>query len=273
MYWPPEQINDFLKFMPAMLNQSGLKDVMVTNGEPSNWYRFSSWGCAANLYDDKEALANLGLITSHGFYAELNAHRWYSNHNSAGIDLLREARPDLHAWVTSTSWGKMDCLFIWEVYSNIYLAKVNAIIPWAGIQRPAQWEGGDPNPGCAIKVNEDGSYEIKKGYYFYKQVSRAGQQGMAVATTYSMDSQAPVIGFSSNGTQNADAFIIINWDKKWNKILALKVKGTTATKFRGYKTDSNDENYKDIGIFELEDGILYYDAPIGTVTTFFAIYK
>lgn len=270
-YWRPEDINNFIKFMPAMLKNAGLDDVKVTNGEPSNWYRFNSWGCAINIFNDKEALNNLGLITSHGFYTELDAPRWYGNHNSVGIDLLRTERPDLHAWVTSTAWGNMDALFIREIYGNIYQTKVNAIIPWAGIQRPAHWEGGDPNPGCAIKVKEDGSYSIEKGYYFYKQVSRAGQPGMAVAQTYSMETQVPIIAFSSNGTENPNAMIVTNWDKNWNKKVVINIKGTTSTKFMGFRTDNNDENYENIGVFEVKDGILFYEAPIESVTTFYAI--
>ena len=76
---------------------------------------------------------------------------------------------------------------------------------------------------------------------------------MAVAHTYSMETQVPIIGFSSNGTKNPDAFIIINWDKKWDKIVELKIKGTSATKFHGFRTDNKDENYKDIGILETEE--------------------
>ncbi|UZR99740.1 hypothetical protein [Chondrinema litorale] len=270
MFWPHEQVNDFLKFMPAMMKEAGLEDVYLTNGEPSNWFRFSAWGCAAGLLDDKEALNNMGIITSHGFYGDLSMQRWYGNHNSSGIDMLREARPGMHAWVTSTSWGKMDVMFMREIYGNIYNSKVNAIIPWAGIQRPAKWEGGDPNPGNAFRVNEDGTYQVQKGYYFYKQASRAGQAGMAVARTYCMDSQVPVIAFASNSTNHPDALIISNWSSKWDKGVHMKIKGTNATKFHAYRTGSGEENYKDLGVIELEDGYLNYKAPIGTVTTFFA---
>lgn len=271
MYWPHEQVNNFLKFMPDRLSAAGLGDVQVTNGEPSNWLRFSSWGCAAALAEDPDALASLGLITSHGFYAEVDLHRWFATHNSAGIDLLRKKRPELHAWVTSTGWGNMDALFIREIYANIYTSKVNAIIPWAGIQRPAQWEGRDPNAGCAFVVNEDGTFEIRKGYYFYKQVARAGQPGMAVAQTWAMDSQTPVIAFASNGTDNPDALIIVNWADNWDKNMAIRIRGSRAKKFHGYRTDQGGENYVDMGIVELEDDVLYYKAPIGTVTTFFAV--
>lgn len=271
MYWPHEQINDFLKFMPGQIAKAGLKDVKVTNGEPLNWYAFSRWGHALAIYKDKEALSNLGLITSHGFYSEFSSGKWYGNHNSDGIDLLRSERPDLHAWVTSTSWGKMDAKFIWEIANNIYLTKVNGIIPWAGIQRPKEWEGGDPNMGCAIRVHEDSTYSVEKGYYFYKQVSVAGQPGMAVARTYAEDSQTSIIGFAANGTNHSDAFVIINTSPKDVRVIDLSVEGTDATRFHAYRTSSGDEDYKDLGIFELDQGKLIYKAPIGTVTTFYAV--
>ena len=77
--------------------------------------------------DDLLALRQLGLITSHGFYAGTYG-RWFGEHKSAGIDKLREKRPELHAWVTSTSWSKMDAANIKEHHGNIYTAKVNGII-------------------------------------------------------------------------------------------------------------------------------------------------
>lgn len=271
MFWPHHQINAFLKFMPDMLKEAGLGEVRVTNGEPLNWYAFSNWGHATSLLTDKKALENLGLITSHGFYAELDSKKWYGSHNSAGIDMLRKERPELHAWCTSTSWGKMDAQFIWEIHGNIYLVKVNGIIPWAGIQRPKEWEGGDPNPGTAFRVEEDGSYSVEKGYYFYKQVSRAGQPGMAVALTYCSDSQASVIAFSRNGSRHADAFVIVNRDSRWDKQLELQIRGTKASVFQGFRTDGNNENYKDIGRIALDKGAIIYNAPTESVTTFFAV--
>ena len=157
MFWPPDQVVDFLKFMRPMMDKAGLKDVGITPGECSNWYRFSWWGYADAIADDQTALKNLGLVTSHGFYSG-NYGRWFGEHRSVGIDTLRAKRPDLHAWVTSTSWSKMDATNIKEMHGNIYTAKVNAITPWACIQRPIQWVGGDPNPGNAFTVSEDGRF-------------------------------------------------------------------------------------------------------------------
>jgi len=271
LFWPPSQVCDFLAFMQPMLDKEGLKDVMVTNGEPTNWYRFSFWGFPEAIGSDAPALKNLGLITSHGFYVGGYDNRWYGSHTGHGINYLRTLRPELHAWVTSTSWSKMDSRFVKEIWGNIYEAEVNGIIPWAGIQRPSLWVGGDPNPGCAIRVNEDGSWEIMPGYYFYKQVSRAGQPGMKVAYTMSMDSEIPVIAFASTETKNKDAFIITNTNMSKEKPVEITLKGTKVIKFKAFRTSGKEENYKDLGEVTVSGGKLIYNAPPNSVTTFFAV--
>lgn len=276
LFWPPEQVVKYLKMMPPMLKKAGLSNIGVTPGECTNWYRFSTWGYADAIYDDEEALYNMALITSHGFYGG-GYGRWFGEHKSAGNDILREKRPELHSWVTSTSWSKMDANNIKEMHGNIYTAKVNGIIPWAGIQRPPHWVGGDPNPGCAIYVFEDGTYEVRRGYYFYKQISRAGQPGMAVVRTSAMDSEISVIGFGSNGTKNPNAFIVTNTSNHTRKIY-IYVKGTDDKLFTAYRTleennryeNLDNEWYANIGEYIAENGGIKYVAPPGSVTTFFA---
>lgn len=267
MFWPPEQVVDFLKFMRPMLDEAGLKDVGLTPGECTNWYRFSAWGYADAIADDQIALKNLGLITSHGFYSG-SYGRWFGEHRSTGTDILRAKRPELHAWVTSTSWSKMDATNLKEMHGNIYTAKVNAITPWACIQRPKKWVGGDPNPGTAFKVFEDGTYEVTRGYYYYKQISRAGQPGMAVAKTFAMDSEMAIIAFSSNGTKNPDAFVIINIGKKW-KYVTAKVSGTDSKRFDAYRTTDTANLYKFVTKFYLAGGYLECSVPPMSATTFF----
>ncbi|RPI44345.1 MAG: hypothetical protein EHM46_02980, partial [Bacteroidetes bacterium] len=107
LYWPPAQVVDYLKLMPGKLEEAGLGDVGITPGECTNWYRFGTWGYADRIAEDKDACRELDLIISHGFYGG-NYGRWFGEHKSAGIDRLREVRPELHAWVTSTSWSRMD---------------------------------------------------------------------------------------------------------------------------------------------------------------------
>jgi len=270
MFWPPEQVVDFIKFMPPMLAAEGLGDVGVTPGEPSNWFRFGYWGYADAIVDDEGALNNLGLITSHGFFNGNLDSRWFGDHQSYGVDRLRLKRPELHAWVTSSSWAQMDVNFIRQIFGSIYSVKVNGFIPWAGIQRPPHWIGGDPNPGNAIQVSEDGTYEIRRGYYFYKQVSRAGQPGMAVARTASMDTNMPIIAFARNGTDNPDAFVVLNNSEESRKI-SITVRGSGSRSFEAFRTTDDKDRYVRLGVFGLEDDVILYEAPARSVTTFFGL--
>jgi hypothetical protein len=265
LYWPPEQVVDFLKFMRGMLDKEGLREVGLTPGETSNWYRFSEWGYASAIASGPEALKNLGLITSHGFI-NFQPGRWFGDWRSLGNDLLRAKRPELHSWVTSQSWSRMDVNFIHEMRGNIYAAKVNGIIPWAAVQRPAKWVGGDPNPGTAFRVSEDGACTAQPGYYFYKQVSRAGQPGMAVAQVTSQDTEVGLIAFARSKTRHPDAFLVLNLAKV-PKTLAVRVLGSGPS-FSAYRTGEA-EKYTALGDFSLREGILSYTAPPGSVTTFF----
>jgi hypothetical protein len=260
---------DFLKFMRPMLDAAGLADVGLTPGECSNWYRFSAWGYADAIADDDGALANLGLVTSHGFYGG-NYGRWFGEHRSVGIDLLRDKRPGLHAWVTSTSWSKMDADNIKEMHGNIYTAKVNGIIPWACVQRPAKWVGGDPNPGTAFRIAEDGTYEVLRGYHYYKLLTRAGQPGMRVARTMAMDSEIAPIAFARNGTKNPDAFVLVNISK-WNKRIAVRVRGAESKAFTAYRTADEADRSEALGQVTLtDDDVLDYTAPARSATAFYA---
>jgi O-glycosyl hydrolase len=267
LFWPPEQVADFIRFMRPMLDQAGLTDVGVTPGECTNWYRFSAWGYADMIADDPGALANLGLITSHGFYGGAYG-RWFGEHRSLGTDILRAKRPELHAWVTSTSWSKMDAASVKEMHGNIYTAKVNGIIPWACIQRPAKWVGGDPNPGTAFRIAEDGSFEVLRGYYYFKQLTRAGQPGMAVVKTFAMDSEIAVIGFARNGTRHPDAFVVVNLGK--DRKVAVKVLGAGSDSFQVFRTSDEKDRYEQLGRATLENDAIVFDAPAQSATTFFA---
>lgn len=267
MYWPPEQVVAFLKLLPRVLAAQGMGDIGIAPGETTNWYRFSEWGYADAIADDPEALANLGLITSHGFKGAPQG-RWYGDWRSLGIDTLRAGKPDLHAWVTSTSWARMDVDFVDEIRNNVYCTKVNGLIPWACIQRPGQWVGGDPNPGTAFEVYDNGTYAVKLGYFFYKQVSRAGQPGMRVARVLSNDSEIGLIAFAGNGTGHPDAFVVLNLADHAIP-LHIDVHGTTATVFDVTRTGP-DEAYISLGPMGLSADALTYEAPARSVTTFTA---
>ncbi|MEL6194292.1 MAG: hypothetical protein AAFR66_19685, partial [Bacteroidota bacterium] len=188
------------------------------------------------------------------------------------IDLLRQRKPNLSAWTTSFSWGDMGVEFVRMIHENMYAAKVNAIIPWAGIQHPPSWIGGDPNPGNAIKVNDDGTYEIRKGYYFYKQLTRAGKRGMKVAYTSLANPQAFLIAFSGEGTEHPDAFVLSSNIFIWGLPIEIKLKGTKYTSFRAYRSsEDGQEKYTYIGEFEVKEGSIIYDPPRGSTTSFIGV--
>ena len=270
MYWRPNEINTFVKLLYDKIQRQNIDNLFVTNGEPSNWTRFYHWGYTKSLFDDDEVMDKLGLITTHGFINGDFEKLSFSTANSLTNDLLRSKRPNLHSWVTSFAWGKMDTKFIKMIHENIYSAKINGIIPWAGIQVPEEWIGGDAL-GNGIVVNQNGNYELTNGYYLYKQVTSAGKRGMSVVYTYLANPHANIIAFSGDETKNPDAFVVTSYIRIWGSPLEIEIKGTKSKKFNAFRTNEDgSELYKYIGIFEIENGKVIYDPPKGTVTTFIA---
>lgn len=266
-FWRPTEVAHFLDFVPPMIKKAGL-DVGLTPGECTTWGSFANAWYHWAIHDNPEAMKNIALITSHGF-GEGNAI------NSQASDLLRLKRPDLHAWTTSMTWGnramKFDYDFVNLMRRNIYDAKVNAIIPWACIQTNT-WVGGDPNPGTAFFVDDQGNFEVRPQYYYYKQLSRAGKPGMAVAkVSVPKDASSEginLIAFSSAGSGNPDAFIVINFTNKASE-LAISVSGSNKNNFEAFRTSSI-EKFAKTADFLTEDGMVRYKAPAASVTTFFA---
>lgn len=272
MYWPPKQVNDFLKMLPGVLKRHDLGEIQITNGEPSNWTRFHQWGYTDGLTDDTVALSNLGLLTTHGFINGNFSKLSYGTANSLTTDALRALKPGLHAWVTSFSWGNMGLDFVRMVHEQIYTAKVNALIPWAGIQNPAEWIEGDPNPGTAIRVDSTGDYEVTKGYYFYKQLTLAGRRGMYAARARLSNPQAYIIAFGENQTDHPDSFVLSSNIFVWGLPIEIEINGSKYTKFKAYRTsEDGKEQFKELGIFQVTNGTIIYDPPQGTTTTFIGV--
>ncbi len=265
LFWPPRQVADFMTMLRPMMDKAGSSDVGITPGETTNWWRFLTWGYAPAIWADDAALKAMGLITSHGFTG--GRDQWYGGHESGGLDLLRQKRPDLHAWTTSMTWGKMDPAFGDDIRGQIYAVKVNGVIPWATIQT-SKWVGGDPNPGTAIRVIEDcGCFQVMPGYHYFKQVSRAGMPGMHVAAVNTIGSGVSMMAFSGKGTSYADAFVVINTGQS-PRSLRVAVKGSQSSRFTARRT-SMGEAWADAGEFRVQDGAVQYDVPAVSVTTFF----
>jgi hypothetical protein len=249
-------VADFLEFMPGMMNEQGIGDIGLTPGECSRWFQFYYSGYAQHILENPKALDNLALITSHNFYRlKQGGHRWFAGTSNVGTDMIREEKPEIHAWVTSASWGNMDADFAWQIWMNIYLAKSNAYIPWAVIERPEHWLNGDPNPNTAFVVSEDSTYKILPGYYMYKHFTTIGQPGMGIAYTECRDSEVQILAFSKNGTANPDAFMVINvnnWVPERADAVDININGTTYTfsnqdpMFHLYREDAQKEKYQNI---------------------------
>ena len=248
LFWPDTQVVDFLRFMRPMMDRQGLREVGLAPGETSNWTRFAQWGYAWGIYNDPEALANLGLITSHGFGE-------FSDNSNLGGGLLRLKRPDLHAWTTSMSWGRMDVGFLELIRMQIYHVGVNGVIPWAAVQTDT-WVGGDPNPGTAFRADRKGGYTVEPGYYWYKQVSRIGQPGMAVAEVESENPDIRLIAFSSNGTGNPDGVALFNVSRTGHDV-ALRITGSGSQVFQSYATGAKDRNPPSEPV-TVRDGVLNF---------------
>jgi hypothetical protein len=108
---------------------------------------------------------------------------------------------------------------------------------------------------------------VEDGYYFYKQVCRAGQPGMAVVRTITDDSDIAIIGFSSNNTKNPDSFVVINLSEQ-EKYINIEIIGSKSNYFLAYRT-SNMEKYSYIGKFPIYNNAINYQTPPRSVTTFF----
>lgn len=258
-HWHNTIVVDFLRFLRPMLDKQGLQDVGLTPGETTSWDKFAYWGYAYGIWNDPLALKHTALITSHGFGNS-------TNNISVGADLLRTARPELHAWTTSMTWGKMDTSFLELIRQQIYSAKVNGVIPWAAIQT-LTWYGGDPNPGTAFRV-ENGDFTVLPGYYLYKHVSRAGQPGMSVAAVASDDENVRVIAFARGTSTSPDAAIVFNTGTADHQV-SLAVSGAGARSFRSWFTGSG-KKYESMGSIAVKDGKVGIALPAGSVITLYA---
>lgn len=282
MNWKPEQIADMICRLGKVLGANGMEDVGPTPGENTYWSFFRPFAQA--IVVNPCALRSIGLITSHGFDGGTNPSQDYYSplQDPVGINLLRSKRPGLHAWTTSASWGGMDINFLSLLQRSIYDLELNGFIPWAAVQRHSQWTKGDPNPGCAILVDEEGNYEVRPGYYLYKQVSRVGQPGMMIASVSCDDPYLGVIAFYSYRTRNPDAFVIFN--RSWYPVdTEIDISGTMAERFDVYRTivdtfpkrfwiseKPDIEHYQKHADATAKNGEIRYTVPPLSVTTFVA---
>ncbi|MDX2108619.1 MAG: hypothetical protein SFY80_00085 [Verrucomicrobiota bacterium] len=262
LYWPTEQLVAFVPLMRQVLDANQLKHTAVSCGETSNWVRFAHWGYADALAQSREAMENLGLITSHGFWGAYMG-QWNADHRSTGTDQLRAIKPTLHAWTTSTGWGRDFTGLIWEAQQSIYVAKINGFIPWAGMQYSKLWQGGDPNPQTALRVLEDGTVKVEQEYYTYKHLTRAGLPGMDVVPAFVNDTEIVPLAFGPGRSGSAAAMVLANISAS-PKTLLLQACGAGQNTFQGIQSTA-ESLWTDIGEITLGDAITL---PAKSITTF-----
>lgn len=268
-YWTPNQVAEFLKLTRQVLDANGLEDVGLSPGETQTWYRFDQWGYASAIVHDEDALANLDLMTSHSFtYLEGLQSVYYGDFRSTGQDLVHQHKEDVPVWVTSRPWVDGPD-FAENIRRDIYESKANGIIPWALISGADQWLSADDtytdgSMEAAFLIKEDGSLVINKGYYYYKQLTRAGQPGSQVIEVFNYDPSLGVMAFS--GEQNS--MVIIN-KSEVDKLIEITVQGLDAELLEGYRTSAS-EDYQKIADIVLEGKTFTYNSPARSVNTFFA---
>jgi hypothetical protein len=273
MYWSPELVTEMIKITREVLDANKMENVLVSPGETQTWYRFDMWGYASAIARDPEAIGGLGLITSHSFAAiDIPNSVYYGDYRSIGQDLLQAKKPGLKVWVTSRPWAE-GVEFIENIRRDIYEAKSNGLIPWALVSGANQWMQSDGkysngSMNAAFLIKEDGSLVVNDQYYYYKQVSRAGQPGMAVASVINMDPALGIIAFSGNNSGNQDSFVVINKNDSVKEI-DITIEGSECIHFSAIRT-SDAEKYEDIGIFKKNaENLIVYKAPPNSCTTFF----
>lgn len=252
-YWPPRQIAAMLPLVRRQLDAQGLSAVRATPGESRNWNECIPI-CDAIL-EDAEATRAMGLLTSHGFGEHFTA---------VAATRMRSRIPGLRAWTLSFSWRNMDAAFVDQIVRKLYANEVNSMTPWAVIQRPTQWHGGDGNPGSAFHVGEDGSVKTTMGYYFYKQATTAGIRGCTVVDASSNDPSIAVLAFAKDGTTPHRAVLVVNAGEAPREV-HLELAGLDAGELAHWRT-SPGERFVDAGRVRYRGG-LDYTCPPGSVTT------
>lgn len=274
MYWPPEQVVAFLKITREVLNANGLENLGLSPGETQTWYRFDQWGYARAIADDPQALKNLALITSHSFAnTDIPNSVYYGDYRSTGQDLIHRNMPEVPVWVTSRPWAEGPD-FVENLRRDIYESKANGVIPWALIAGEKEWLGsnleyGDGSMDKAFLIWKDGSMKVSDRYYYYKQVSRAGQPGTLVAEVINLDPALGAMAFKATKPDLSDAFVLVN-KSEYSKSVILHIHGSTGKGFHIFRTGKG-ENYKDCGILSIAEGQMIYECPARSVTTFFSI--
>ena len=252
LYWPPEQVVDFLKLLRRMLDKNGLGYIGLTPGEIGSWLRFVDWGYSNAIIDDPAAIQSLGLLTSTSPTTGAMAGNFILV-NSSGIDEIREQRSDIHAWLTALNPTTPITSYLMKIRNSIYNSKVNAVIL-----------------GDAVNLSYD-SYDrtltTLGAFYYLKLFCRSGLPGTAICQVACNTKGASLIGFAGNAKKNHDSFIVINSGEN-EYDLPIEIRGSANGIFSVFRT-STFEKYQNIGNVHVKEGKILFKALPFSATAFF----
>ena len=252
LYWPPEQVVDFLKLLRRMLDKNGLGFIGLTPGEIGNWLRFVDWGYSNAIIDDPAAIQSLGLLTSTSLTTGSDPGNLVLV-NSSGIDEIREQRSDIHAWFTELNPVTQITSYLMQIRNLIYNSKVNAVILGDAI-----------NLSCDTY---DSALTTSGAFYYLKLFCRSGLPGTAICQVACNTKGASLIGFAGNAKKNCDAFIVINSGEN-EYDLPIEIRGSANGIFSVYRT-STFEKYQNIGNIHVKEGKILFKALPFSATAFF----
>jgi hypothetical protein len=261
LYWPPEQVVDFIKLLRRMLDKNGLTNIGVTPGEIGGWLRFVDWGYSNAILEDPVAMESVGLLTSTSLVTNSNTNNLLIV-NSSGIDEIREKRADIHAWFTALHPSIPDPFYLMQIRNLIYNSKVNAIIL-----------GDAHDLSCGVFDNSsvpdsiNNRFSVSEPYHYLKLLCRAGQPGTTICQAACNTKGASLIGFSGNTTKNHDTFIIIN-ASEFEYNLPIEIRGSANGVFSVFRTSSF-EKYQNLGNVHVKEGKIHFKAIPFSATAFY----
>lgn len=261
LYWPPEQVVDFLKLLRRMLDKNGLAGIGLTSGEIGGWLRFVDWGYSNAILDDPDAIQSLGLLTSTSLIKNSDPGQ-HLLVNSSGIDEIREHRTDMHAWYTVLHPMTPSPFFLMQIRNSIYNSKVNAVILGDATYL---FCGNSGNSPMSHKI--DYAYSVPDSFYYLKPLCRAGQPGTAICQVACNTNGAALVGFSGNATKNHDTFVIIN-TSEFEYDLPIEIRGSANGIFNVFRTSSF-EKYQHLGNVHVKEGKILFKSIPFSVTAFY----
>lgn len=251
--WKEDEMINMMRRMRVLLPKVGFTPTEPTGWDGANYYPFTR---------TKELCDALGIVAAHSFG---RSDQW-------GPDFVKKARekkPGIPVWTTSHDWRQGGVDFALHTYTQIYTVGVNGIITWQVSKNLSEWRPAPKNPNAAIMMRPSGKPELGRAYFILKQLSRAGQPGMAVAQTAAEHEKVRLMAFASNGTRHPNSLILVN-NGDVAISLRLAVSGISASTWHARRTDESAEQWRALEPLRAQEkGSIVTELPPKSVTTLF----